>query len=55
MKLFRTFSKKSPSRKMTPSFVTFVMLRAEFCSLGRKKIFSRLAAVMSKYKRTNFS
>ncbi len=44
MKLFRTFSKNSPSQDMTLSFVTFVMLPSIFSSQGREKIFSRLVA-----------
>ena len=39
MKLFRTFSKNSPSQDMTLSFVTFVMLPREFLRPGQEKIF----------------
>ena len=39
MKLFRTFSKNSPSQDMTPSFVTFVMLPSRILLPGEEKIF----------------
>ena len=44
MKLFRTFSKNSPSQDMTLSFVTFVMLPREFLRPGQEIIFSGLVA-----------